>query len=76
MSPKRTTEVCAVCGNELPDDPPSVTVPGRPALRLTPLASPGVVEVPFCGERHKRDWIDSHRGRWPNGEEPPEDSPK
>jgi hypothetical protein len=56
---------CPVCGGDLPDDPPGVTVPTGFAVRMTPLAQPGVRRVEFCSERHRRDWADGYRGHWP-----------
>lgn len=63
---------CAVCGADLPEDPPDVTLPTGVAPRMTPLAKPGIRRVAFCCARHRRDWLDSHRGTWPDSIESPD----
>lgn len=65
-------EACPICGADLPEDPPDVTVPTNVAPRMTPLAGPGVRRLGFCSERHRRDWLDSYRGMWPEGDAEPD----
>lgn len=57
---------CAICGEELPEDPPDVTLPARFAVRMTPQSGPGIRRIGFCSERHRRDWLDGYRGEWPD----------
>lgn len=60
---------CAVCENDLPDDPPCVTLPGPFTPAVTPLAEPGIRKIAFCSDRHRQDWLDAERGEWPDGVE-------
>jgi hypothetical protein len=66
MTRRDDDDACAVCGDELPEDPPDVMLPTRFAPRMTPLAGPGIRRVEFCSERHRRDWLDARRGEWPD----------
>jgi hypothetical protein len=68
MASQEHHDSCAVCGEKLPDDPPEVTIPTGFAVRMTPLANPGVQRIRFCSERHRRDWVDAQRGEWPDDE--------
>lgn len=72
MARQEAPDSCPICGGELPEDPPDVTIPTGFAVRMTPLAQPGVRRVEFCSERHRRDWIDGYRGEWPDGEVDPD----
>jgi len=56
---------CAICGNDLPDDPKCVTLPGPFTVAMTPLAKPGIRKIAFCSERHRQDWFDAENGEWP-----------
>lgn len=58
---------CAVCGNELPDEPKCVTLPGPFTFAMTPLTKPGIRKIAFCSERHRQDWLDAQQGEWPEG---------
>ncbi|SDG13779.1 hypothetical protein [Halorientalis regularis] len=60
---------CAICGNELPDDPTCVTLPGSFTPAMTPLTEPGIRKIAFCSDRHRQDWLDAKRGEWPEGVE-------
>lgn len=68
MADEPITDACVVCGADLPEDPPTVTVPSPVGARLSPLASPGIRKLAFCSRRHRRDWEDARRGDWSEGE--------
>lgn len=68
MADEPITDACVVCGADLPEDPPTVTVPSPVGARLSPLSAPGVRKLAFCSERHRRDWEDARRGDWSEGE--------
>lgn len=68
MADDPQTDVCVVCGGDLPDDPPTFIVPSDFALRMSPMASPGITKLAFCSERHKRDWKDANRGEFPESD--------
>lgn len=70
MTRQGDRDSCTVCGERLPDDPPDDTIPTGFAVRMTPLADPGVRKIKFCSERHRRDWIDAQRGEWPEDADP------
>ena len=63
-------DLCPVCGADLPKDPPDVTLPTNFTLGMTPLADPGVRRVEFCCDRHRRDWLDTYYGMWPETDDP------
>jgi len=69
MARQADQEVCAICGETLPEDPPDVTIPTGFGVKMTPLASPGVRRIEFCSERHRRDWLDAYRGTWPDDDD-------
>lgn len=75
MADDPRTEVCAICGNELPEDPPTITIPDSFSLRVTPLTSPGITKLAFCSERHERDWKDGKRGEFPDEVQDAADGP-
>jgi hypothetical protein len=72
MAEEPITDACVVCGADLPEDPPTVTVPSPVGARLSPLSSPGIRKLAFCSRRHRRDWQDARRGDWsgPETEDP------
>lgn len=72
MADEPITDACVVCGADLPEDPPTVTVPSPVDARLSPLSSPGIRKLAFCSRRHRRDWEDARRGDW--SEREPEDA--
>jgi hypothetical protein len=65
MAPLENPDSCPVCGADLPEDPPDVTMPTSFAPRMTPMAGSGVRRIAFCCERHRRDWLDAYSGMWP-----------
>lgn len=67
MAPLENPDACPICGDPLPEEPPDVTLPARFGPRLTPVAGPAIRRIGFCSERHRRDWLDSYRGEWPDG---------
>lgn len=53
---------CLTCERPLPEDYVDVTVPASFTVRATVFSEPGVVELRFCCERHRRDWADGRYG--------------
>lgn len=67
MTKVQNPDHCLVCERPLSDDYVDVKVPTSFNVASTVLAGPGVVELRFCCERHRRDWADSRYGL-PDGE--------
>lgn len=64
MTKVENPDNCLVCGKPLPEDYISVKVPGSVSLHPTVRSGPGVFELRFCCERHKRDYGEKRYGRW------------
>lgn len=62
MPKVKNPDYCYVCGMPLTDDHVSMTVPASFSFYSAVLLDPGVVELRFCCDRHKRDWADGHYG--------------
>lgn len=62
MTKVENPDNCLVCGKPLSSDHVSVRVPTSINIRPTVHSDPGVVELRFCCERHKRDWADGRYG--------------
>lgn len=62
MTKVENPDNCYVCGRPLPDDFVRIRVPSSLNVWPTVLSDPGVVELRFCCERHRRDWADDRYG--------------
>lgn len=64
MTKVKNPDHCLVCGTPLPEEYESVKVPDSFTLHPTVRSGPGVLELRFCCERHKRDYGEKRYGQW------------